>query len=89
MATISKESDIVRLAIRNLYKMAMSSGSLCSILTIVNIYLQINNRTDDDDVLNDTMSDLGELLSEIDKRKQSSQMKQRILEKNRKLPVRS
>ena len=85
MATISKESDIVRSAIRNLYKMAMSSGSLCSILTIVNIYLQINNRTDDD-VLNDTMSDLGELLSEIDKRKQSSQMKQRILEKNRKLP---
>ncbi len=85
MASKSTDLSVVRASLSNLFKMAIVSGSLCSILTIANVYIQINSQPTKI-VLKDTIPELKLLLTEIDNRKQFSQMKNRILEKGRKLP---
>jgi hypothetical protein len=87
MASKSTELSVVEASLSNLFKMAIASGSLCSILTIVNVYVQMNSQPMKDEiVLKYTITELKLLLTEIENRKQFSQMKNRILEKGRKLP---
>ena len=69
MAITADEPQIVKSAIRNLFKLAVSSGSLCSSLTIILFYFEGKKCVKESEILEDTKLDLKMLLLEIDKQK--------------------
>ena len=71
MAITADEPQIVKSAIRNLFKLAVSSGSLCSSLTIILFYLKEKKCLKESEILEDTKLDLKMLLLEIDKQKEA------------------